>query len=86
MSHKERVVRMCKVLLIEYFADGEAKQPSDLEDELIGGCNYNALFMGDSQWLRSPFRPALGALVDEGHIRAWEDGEGWHYQRAEKQS
>lgn len=80
-THDRRLIDLAKTFLREYFADGVERQPSTLEDEIVGGVNTSRFLMGGSQWGASPFAAALGELVAEDYVRTWHDDYGWHYQR-----
>jgi hypothetical protein len=82
-AEKPRLIRMCRALLVDLFSDGQTWQPAELEDALVG-FDPSLLWMGDSRWLRTPFKDALADLVGSGDVIATKDpSTGWHYKKAE---
>lgn len=62
-GHSERMVKLATEWLYEYFSDGKARRPGDLEDDFTGEWS---LWLG--VWRKTPFYPALAVLVRDGRI------------------
>lgn len=63
------MVELAKKWLLEYFADGSAKRPGDLEDDFCGEPGIGEMLVSmQGRWRESPFYPALGHLVNDGKI------------------
>lgn len=78
---REILLSAAKVFLLSCFSDNQVYQPSDLDENILGGLDVSGLlsFSGPI-WNRTIFCKALGDLVDEGKIKAWEDDRQWYYQ------
>lgn len=70
-NHSERMVNLAKKWLLEYFSDGVARRPGDMEDDLAGQCSLTLL-----PWRHTPFFPALALLIDEGAMTYERDDAG----------
>ncbi len=84
MNYSDKLHEAAKQFLLVYFSDGRERVPSDFDDEIIGGMDFDIFTLGKPRWNRTPFLKALGDLVDEGKIKYWmteEDGFH-HYQMA----
>lgn len=57
------MVKLATKWLLEYFSDGIARRPGDLEDDFAGSWS---LALGP--WKSTPFFPALAQLVHDGKI------------------
>jgi len=66
----DKCIALAKDFLREYFADGVARRPSEIEDDIVGS----------SRWNRTPFFLALSELIRSGEVKAWRDKDGWNYQ------
>lgn len=69
-NHSPRMVELATKWLREYFSDGDARRPGDLEDDFTGQWS---VFQGP--WRNCPFYPALAILVDAGEIVFEKDDE-----------
>ena len=69
-NHSERMVNLAKKWLLEYFGDGVARMPSEMEDDLAGQWSMNFV-----PWRNTPFFPALALLIDEGLMAYEKDDE-----------
>jgi hypothetical protein len=76
-NHSDRMVRLARKWLLEYFSDGISRQPGDLEDDFAGQWS-----MSLQPWRHTPFFPALALLVDEGCIVFENKDDGYWYSLA----
>lgn len=74
-NHSERMVNLAKKWLLEYFGDGIARRPGDMEDDFTGQWS-----MALGPWRHTPFFPALALLIDEGAMTFEQDdaGDFWY--------
>lgn len=80
-AYKPAVIEGARMMILAYLADGP-QRPGDLETFLCGVSGaqaMSAIFMGYTAWSRSPFQPALAALVEVGEVVAMLDTRGWLY-------
>jgi hypothetical protein len=79
------LVELATAFLRGYFADGEWRTPSDLEDDVVGGVDVIKLTLGTSRFLETPFALALGRLIESGEIAMEEDEAGcWRYRKCDR--
>jgi hypothetical protein len=82
-----RIIMAAKEFMIEYLSDGQIKQPGNFDEDILGQpmiVGATQIVMGvQPSWNRTIFCTALGELVDEGKVKAWEDEKGWYYQISE---
>lgn len=69
-NHSDRMVALATKWLAEYFADGVARRPGDLEDDFAGRWSVSL-----GPWTKTPFYPALALLVDRGEVVYERDKE-----------
>lgn len=70
-DHSLRMVELATKWLREYFSDGVARRPGDLEDNFTGQWSITLEF-----WCASPFYLALTLLVKAGEIVFETDDKG----------
>lgn len=70
-NHSERMVSLAKKWLLEYFGDGVARKPGEIEDDLAGQWSLTLV-----PWRHTPFFPAMALLIDEGAMTYERDGDG----------
>lgn len=76
-----------KDFMLAYLSDGDIRQPADFDTDILG----TELIIGALEiirgqqpaWNKTIFCDALGELVEEGKVKAWNDIYGWHYQYIE---
>lgn len=75
-----------KIFMLSYLEDGQIKQPSNFDEDILGQrvvIGFIDIMKGTiPAWNNTIFCTALGELIDEGKILAWQDkdGKGWMYQ------
>ena len=69
-GHSERMVGLSTKWLEEYFSDGLARKPGDMEDDFVGMWSF-----GLEHWRCTPFFPALAVLVRDGKVVFGQDAE-----------
>jgi len=72
----DRLIEPAKQFLISYFSDGEKKQPSDLDEDIIGGLDFS---LYGPHWNKTPFFKALAELVEEKTILFEEIDNEYYY-------
>lgn len=84
MARDKRLLGAAKMFMLVYLSDGLVRQPVDFDKEILGDeveVAVMVLLRGhEPAWNKTIFADALGELVEEGTINAWEDEHGWHYQ------
>lgn len=70
-NNKPRMQTLAEKWLEEYFSDGVARRPGDMEDDFTGQWS-----LALENWRTTPFFKALGTLVDEGKIHFGRDEKG----------
>ena len=73
-SHSPRMVNLATKWLEEYFSDGKARTPGDLEDDFTG--RWSLL---QEPWRDTPFYPALAVLVKGGKVVYGTDADGSYW-------
>lgn len=73
-----RMVQISKEFLLQYFADGKTRMPSDFDWDILGETNDFCFFGQPPNWNRTPFFLALGELVKEGRIEHRITKRGYH--------
>lgn len=71
-NHSERMVALAKKWLLEYFSDGVARRPGEMEDDFAGQWSMTL-----GPWRHTPFFPALALLIDEGEMTFERDDAGY---------
>lgn len=78
------LLEAAKKFMLAYFEDGEIRQPEHFDRDILGVDSVPAVMEMLSghlpPWNHTIFSTALGELVEEGKIKAWQDDAGWHYQ------
>lgn len=78
------LLQAAKEFLLAYFSDGEIRQPEHFDRDILGADSLPAvieMLRGEKPaWNKTIFCAALGELVEEKKIAAWENESGWHYQ------
>jgi len=81
------MIDLAKNWLVDYFSDGETRQPSDFDEDFLGGLDVHGTVLTQFtgyplfSWDKTPFFEALGELVEEGNISHWIEGEAHFYVR-----
>lgn len=82
--HDKRLLGAANMFMRVYLSDGVARQPEDFDREILGETIFPAsvaiAFGQLTPWNKTIFADALGDLVEEGSVKAWQDELGWHYQ------
>jgi hypothetical protein len=71
----DRLIAPAKEFMKAYFLDGKEKTPSDFDEDIIGGLDFDVLFKRP-KWNNTPFFYALTELVEDGTVKfkQLEDG------------
>lgn len=81
-----RVLAAAKLFMLFYLSDGVIRQPSDFDNDILRESIWPAtlaILKGEQTvWNKTIFADALGDLIEEGMVDAWEDDRGWFYQYA----
>lgn len=84
-----RILNAAKDFMLVYLGDGRVRRPTDFDQEILGTSLKTPGLLGAADillrrsppWQATVFCKALGALVDAGRVRAWQNDEGeWFYQ------
>lgn len=70
-NNKPRMQKLAEKWLEEYFSDGVARRPGDMEDDFTGQWSLTL-----ENWRTTPFFKALGCLIDGGKIHFGRDENG----------
>jgi len=86
MEKEGRLMDAAKVFLLAYFADGETRQPTDFDRDILGvDCMpavLNIIRGTNPAWNDTIFCEALSQLIDEEKVQFWIDADKGYMYRA----
>jgi len=80
-QRKLNMIKLAKKMVLEYFEDGEIKQPFDFDIDFLGTIDIRGIFnIQKLMWEETPFFYALGELIKQKKIKTWQENKQYYYQ------